>query len=155
MFGPVIAFAAGAAASTFTTSVAAGVAGYQASRALEPVEFTLRVGLLVAAPCMGAILATLVLPRRRVRLPVWAISAGAAVGPLIVLRLDRLLQYGWRAGLAGLAALVVWAAGSAAVISAAGTATTGGGCSPRADGSSTAFTATALRVQHATRRVAG
>jgi hypothetical protein len=159
-FGAVIAFAAGAAASTFTTSVASGVAGYQASRALQPLEFTLRVGLLVAAPCMGAILATLVMPRRGVRRPVWAISAGAAVGPLLVLRLDRLLSYGWRSALAGVAALVVWTAASAAVIAAAGTG--GGGGRPHPPGhselpsppppavpppgSGTAFTATTHQV---------
>jgi hypothetical protein len=146
-FGPVIALAAGAAASTFTTSVAAGVAGYQASRSLQPLEFTLRVGLLIAAPLMGAILATLVLPRTGTRRPVWAISVGAAVGPLIVLRLDRLISYGWRPTLAGLAALVVWTAASAA-------GTGGGGGRPRRPtrtelpsppppppGSGTAFTA--------------
>jgi hypothetical protein len=118
--GPALAFAAGVAASVFTTSVAAAAAGYQANRSLQPLELTLRVGLLVAAPCMGAVLATLVLPRRGAKRPVWAIAAGAAAGPLIVLRLDRLLGYGWRPALAGVAALVVWTLVSAAVIVAAG-----------------------------------
>jgi hypothetical protein len=119
--GPVAAFAAGVAASTFVTAVAAGVAGYEASRSLQPIEFTLRVGLLIAAPCIGAALASLVLPKSIVRRPVWAIGAGTAAGPLIVLRLDRLLQYGIWPTLAGVAAVLAWALAGAVVASTAGT----------------------------------
>src|SRR4029453_11467377 len=52
-----------AAASTFTTSVAAGVASYQADRDLQPLEFTIRAGLLLAAPAIGGMLGGLRLGR--------------------------------------------------------------------------------------------
>ena len=113
--GPVAGFVAGAAASIFATAVAAGVAGFQANRNLQPIEFTIRVGLLLAAPCMGAVLATLVLPRRRGPRPAWAIGAGVAIGPLLVLRMDRLLGYGLLPAVAGVAALAAWVLAGAAV----------------------------------------
>jgi hypothetical protein len=112
---PVAGFLAGAAASTFATAVAAGVAGFQANRNLQPVEFTLRVGLLLAAPCIGAMLATLVLPRWAGSRPAWAIGAGVAIGPLLVLRMDRLLEYGTLPAAAGIGALAAWVVAGAAV----------------------------------------
>jgi len=60
---PVLAVPAGAAGSTLTTAIAAAVAGREADLALQPLELTLRVALLLAAPCVGALVAALVLPR--------------------------------------------------------------------------------------------
>ncbi|HKF00537.1 MAG TPA: hypothetical protein VKG45_16595 [Actinomycetes bacterium] len=107
--GPLAAVLAGAAASTFTTSVAAGVAGFQADRDLQPLEFTIRACLLLAAPGIGAMLAMLVLPRRAGRPPSWAVGLGVVVGPLLVLRLDRMLGYGATAALVTAALLAAWA----------------------------------------------
>jgi hypothetical protein len=118
---PLAGLLAGAAASTFATAVAAGVAGFQANRNLQPIEFTLRVGLLLAAPCIGAMLAILVLPRRAGPRPAWAIGAGVAVGPLLVLRMDRLLEYGPIPAAAGIGALVAWVVAGAAVATSSGT----------------------------------
>jgi hypothetical protein len=106
--GPIAAVLAGAAASTFTTSIAAGVAGFQADHDLQPLEFAIRACLLVAAPAVGAVLAVLVLPRRAGRPPAWAVGAGAGVGPLIVLRLDQLLRFGLVPALVTAAALAAW-----------------------------------------------
>src|SRR6266511_3402563 len=52
-----------AAASTLTTAGAAAAAGRQADLALEPIELALRVGLLLVAPCAGALLAAIAIPR--------------------------------------------------------------------------------------------
>ena len=49
---------AGIAASTLATALAAAVAGRQSDLALQPVELALRVGLLLIAPCVGAVLAS-------------------------------------------------------------------------------------------------
>ena len=54
---------AGLAASTLATTLAAAVAGRQSDLALQPVELALRVGLLLVAPCVGAVLAAVVVPK--------------------------------------------------------------------------------------------
>jgi hypothetical protein len=121
LVGPLAGLFAGAAASVFATAVASGVAGYQASRSLRPIEFTLRVGLLVAAPLIGAVLARLALPRRAGPYPSWAIGAGVVVGPLVVLRLDRVVSFGWTAILATAASLAAWGLAGAHLASSAAT----------------------------------
>jgi hypothetical protein len=85
---------AGIAASTLATALAAAVAGRQSDLALQPVELALRVGLLLIAPCVGAVLAAVVVPRGGGRLAVVAIGLGVPIGPLLVLRLDRVLDFG-------------------------------------------------------------
>ncbi|HET9557237.1 MAG TPA: hypothetical protein VFS70_08870, partial [Actinomycetota bacterium] len=80
---------AGVAASTLATALAAAVAGRQSDLALLPVERTLRVALLLVAPCVGAVLAAVVVPRGGGRSAVVAVGLGVPVGPLLVLRLDR------------------------------------------------------------------
>ena len=112
---------AGVAASTLATALAAAVAGRQADLALEPVELALRVGLLLVAPCVGAVLAAVVvpagsrgtrptgaLPAGGGRLAVVAIGLGVPFGPLLVLRLDRVREFGLVASLLTVGVLVAW-----------------------------------------------
>lgn len=113
--GPVTGVLLGAAGSTFTTAIAAAVAGFQADRILQPIEFTIRVSLLLAAPCIGAFLATGFLPRFVVRPPVWSVGLGTVAGPILVLRLDRIPAFGPGPTLAAAGVIVAWAAISSIV----------------------------------------
>ncbi len=97
-----------AAASTLTTAGAAAAAGRQADLALEPIELALRVGLLLAAPCAGALLAAIAIPRGGGRSTLAAIGIGVPLGPLLVLRLDRMSQFGAVPALLTVAVLVLW-----------------------------------------------
>lgn len=110
--GVVLGVVLGAASSTVTTALAVGVAGKNADRYFESIEFTIRVVLLLAAPCMGAILAALfvavVAPGRLVLAP-WAVGLGVMVGPILALRLDRVLQLGVRTTVVFGVLLVCWA----------------------------------------------
>jgi hypothetical protein len=99
---------AAAAASTLTTAGAAAAAGRQADLALQPVELALRVGLLLAAPCAGALLAAVVLPRGGGRPVLVAVGVGVPIGPLLVLRLDRMREFGPLPALLTVAVLVLW-----------------------------------------------
>jgi hypothetical protein len=101
---------AGAAASTLATALAAAVAGRQADLALQPVELALRVGLLLAAPCVGAVLAAMVVPRGGGRWAAVAIGVGVPAGPLLVLRLDRLREFGVGPALLTVGVLAAWGA---------------------------------------------
>jgi hypothetical protein len=105
---------AGAAASTLTTALAAAVAGRQADLALQPVELALRIALLLGAPCAGALLAALVVPGGG-RGAVVAVGVGVPVGPLLVLRLDRVREFGLGPVLVVAAVLVAWATVGAAL----------------------------------------
>jgi hypothetical protein len=96
-----------AAASTLCTLGAAAAAGRQADLALEPIELALRVGLLLAAPCAGALLAAIAVPRGG-RQALAAIGIGVPIGPLVVLRLDRMSQFGAVPALLTVAILVLW-----------------------------------------------
>ena len=120
---PVLAVPAGAAGSTLTTAIAAAVAGREADLALQPLELALRVALLLAAPCVGALVAALVLPRptgppRTFRLTVAGVGVGVPVGPLLVLRMQRVLQFG--SGAVGLTVVVLVAWGVVGAALAAG-----------------------------------
>jgi hypothetical protein len=103
---------AGVAASTLCTALAAAVAGRQSDLALQPVELALRVALLLVAPCVGAVLAAVVVPARTAnggsRLAVVAVGLAVPFGPLLVLRLDRMRDYGWAATLLTTGVLVAW-----------------------------------------------
>jgi hypothetical protein len=109
---------AGVAASTLATALAAAVAGRQADQALEPVELALRVGLLLVAPCVGAVLAAVVVPAGPRgpgtfpagggRLAVVAVGLGVPFGPLLVLRLDRVREFGLATSLLTVGVLVAW-----------------------------------------------
>jgi hypothetical protein len=99
---------AGVAASTLATALAAAVAGRQSDLALLPVERTLRVALLLVAPCVGAILAAVVVPRGGGRSAVVAVGLGVPVGPLLVLRLDRVRDFGLTSSLLTAGVLVAW-----------------------------------------------
>jgi hypothetical protein len=101
---------AGAAGSTLATALAAAVAGRQADLALQPVELALRVGLLLGAPCVGAVLAAMVVPRGGGRMAVAAVGVGVPVGPLLVLRLDRLREFGVAPALLTVGVLAAWGA---------------------------------------------
>jgi hypothetical protein len=101
---------AGAAASTLATALATAVAGRQADLALQPVELALRVGLLLAAPCVGALLAAMVVPRGGGRWATVAVGVGVPVGPLLVLRLDRLREFGVTPALLTVGVLAAWGA---------------------------------------------
>jgi hypothetical protein len=109
---PALAVLAGAAGSTLATAMAAAVAGRQADLALQPVELTLRVGLLLAAPCVGAVLAAVVLPRPAAdplaRLAVVSIGLGVPFGPLLVLQLNRVVEFGLGACVLTAGVLVAW-----------------------------------------------
>jgi hypothetical protein len=139
----VLAGLAGVAASILTTALAAAVAGREADLALQPVELALRVALLLIAPCVGAVLAAVVVPvrptgappRRRLlanrvtppgfpgplrpgpsvrssagagRLAAIAVGLGVPLGPLLVLRLDRVRAFGLAASLLTLGVLLTW-----------------------------------------------
>jgi MFS family permease len=106
---------AGVAASTLATALAATVAGHQADLALEPVELALRVGLLLVAPCVGAVLAAVVVPRGGGRPAVVAVGLGVPVGPLLVLRLDQVREFGLAASLLTAGVLVAWGVVGAAL----------------------------------------
>jgi hypothetical protein len=99
---------AGVAASTLATALAAAVAGRQSDLALLPVERTLRVALLLVAPCVGAVLAAVVVPRGGGRSAVVAVGLGVPVGPLLVLRLDRVREFGLTSTLLTVGVLVAW-----------------------------------------------
>ena len=103
---------AGVAAATLTTALAAAVAGRQSDLALQPVELALRVGLLLIAPCVGAVLAAVVVPARSATggggLAVVAVGLGVPVGPLLVLRLDRVREFGLATSLLTVGVLVAW-----------------------------------------------
>jgi hypothetical protein len=105
---PLAAGLAAAAASTLTTAGAAAAAGRQADLALQPIELALRVGLLLAAPLAGALLAAIAVPRGGGRWTLAAIGIGVPIGPLLVLRLDRLGQFGLVPALLTAAVLILW-----------------------------------------------
>jgi hypothetical protein len=110
--GAVLGVLLGSAASTVTTALAVGVAGANIDRLYRPVEFTLRVGLLLGAPCMGAIVAALlanVVLSRRVAVAPWAVGLGTVAGPILALRLERTLALGTRTAVTFGALLVCWA----------------------------------------------
>ena len=108
----VLALLAAVAASTLTTALAAAVAGRQSDLALQPVELALRVALLLIAPCVGAVLAAVVVPARTPagggRLAVVAVGLGVPVGPLLVLRLDQVRQFGLPTSLLTVGVLLAW-----------------------------------------------
>jgi hypothetical protein len=106
---------AGVAASTLATALAAAVAGRQSDLALQPVELALRVGLLLVAPCVGAVLAAVVVPKGGGRLAVVAVGLGVPLGPLLVLRLDRVREFGLPASLLTVGVMVAWGAVGAAL----------------------------------------
>jgi hypothetical protein len=114
----VLAGLAAVAASTLTTALAAAVAGRESDLALQPVELALRVALLLLAPCVGAVLAAVVVPARSTgggRLAAAAVGLGVPVGPLLVLRLDRVREFGLASTLLTLGVLVAWAVVGAAL----------------------------------------
>jgi hypothetical protein len=115
----VLAGLAGVAASTLTTALAAAVAGRESDLALQPVELALRVALLLIAPCVGAVLAAVVVPARSSagggRLAVAAVGLGVPVGPLLVLRLDRVREFGPASTLLTLGVLLAWGVVGAAL----------------------------------------
>ena len=120
---------AGVAASTLATALAAAVAGRQSDLALQPVELALRVGLLLVAPCVGAVLAAVVVPVRSGgparsprttrqgggRLAAVAVGLGVPLGPLLVLRLDRVREFGLPTSLLTIGVMVAWGAVGAAL----------------------------------------
>ena len=106
---------AGVAASTLATALAAAVAGRPSDLALQPVELALRVGLLLVAPCVGAVLAAVVVPKGGGRLAVVAVGLGVPLGPLLVLRLDRVREFGLPASLLTVGVMVAWGAVGAAL----------------------------------------
>jgi hypothetical protein len=106
---------AGVAASTLATALAAAVAGRQSDLALQPVELALRVGLLLVAPCVGAVLAAVVVPKGGGRLAVVAVGLGVPLGPLLVLRLDRVREFGLPTSLLTIGVMVAWGAVGAAL----------------------------------------
>ena len=99
---------AGVAASTLATALAAAAAGHQSDLALQPVELALRVALLLIAPCVGAVLAAVVVPRGGGRLAVVAVGLGVPFGPLLVLRLDRVRGFGLASSLLTVGVMVGW-----------------------------------------------
>jgi hypothetical protein len=105
---PIAAGLGAAAASTLCTAGAAAAAGREADLALQPIELALRVGLLLAAPCAGALLAAIAVPRGGGRVTLAAIGLGVPGGPLLVLRLDRMSQFGAIPALLTVAVLVLW-----------------------------------------------
>jgi hypothetical protein len=108
----VLAGLAGVAASILTTALAAAVAGREADLALQPIELALRVALLLIAPCVGAVLAAVVVPvgssAGAGRLAAVAVGLGVPVGPLLVLRLDRVRAFGLASSLLTLGVLLAW-----------------------------------------------
>ena len=112
---PLAAGLAGAAASTLATALAAAVAGRQSDLALQPVELALRVGLLLGAPCVGAVLAAMVVPRGGGRWAVVAVGLGVPLGPLLVLRLDRVGEFGLAPSLLTVGVMAAWGVVGAAL----------------------------------------
>jgi hypothetical protein len=107
---------AGVAASTLATALAAAVAGRQSDLALEPVELALRIALLLVAPCVGAVLAAVVVPVRSGGRPaVVAVGLGVPIGPLLVLRLDRVRDFGLTSSLLTVGVLLAWGVVGAAL----------------------------------------
>ena len=109
---------AGVAASILTTALAAAVAGRESDLALQPVELALRVGLLLIAPCVGAILAAVVVPIRSEhgrRLAALAVGLAVPLGPLLVLRLDRMRDFGLASAALTVGVMVAWGAVGAAL----------------------------------------
>jgi hypothetical protein len=106
---------AGLAASTLATALAAAVAGRQSDLALQPVELALRVGLLLGAPCVGAVLAAVVVPKGGGRLAAVAVGIGVPLGPLLVLRLDRVRDFGLASSLLTAGVMVAWGVVGAAL----------------------------------------
>jgi hypothetical protein len=107
---------AAVAASTLTTALAAAAAGHEADLALLPVERSLRVTLLLIAPCVGAVLAAVVVPvRPGGRLAAVAVGLGVPLGPLLVLRLDRVRDFGLAASALTVGVMVAWGAVGAAL----------------------------------------
>jgi hypothetical protein len=109
---------AGVAASTLATALAAAAAGRHSDLALQPVELALRVGLLLVAPCVGAVLAAVVVPVRPGtgrRLATVAVGLGVPAGPLLVLRLDRMREFGLEAALLTLGVMAAWGVVGAAL----------------------------------------
>jgi MFS family permease len=109
---------AGVAASTLTTALAAAVAGRESDLALQPVELALRVGLLLIAPCVGAILAAVVVPARNEhggRLAALAVGLAVPLGPLLVLRLDRMRDFGLASAALTVGVMAAWGAVGAAL----------------------------------------
>jgi hypothetical protein len=106
---------AGVAASTLATALAAAVAGRQSDLALQPVELALRVGLLLVAPCVGAVLAAVVVPKGGGRLAAVAVGLGVPLGPLLVLRLDRVRDFGLASSLLTAGVMVAWGVVGAAL----------------------------------------
>jgi hypothetical protein len=113
----VLALLAAVAASTLTTALAGAVAGRQSDLALQPVELALRVAVLLIAPCVGAVLAAVVVPARSGggRLAVAAVGLGVPVGPLLVLRLDQVREFGLPTSLLTLGVLLAWGVVGAAL----------------------------------------
>jgi hypothetical protein len=103
-----VAGLAWAAASTLATALAAAVAGHQADLALQPVELALRAGVLLGAPCVGAVLAAVVVPRGGGNPAVVAVGVGVPAGPLLVLRLDRIFEFGAAPALLTVGVLAAW-----------------------------------------------
>jgi hypothetical protein len=111
----VLALLAGVAASTLTTALAAAAAGRQSDLAVAPVELALRVALLLLAPCVGAVLAAVVVPAGGGRLAAAGVGLGVPVGPLLVLRLDQVREFGLATSLLTLGVLGAWGVVGAAL----------------------------------------
>jgi hypothetical protein len=100
---------AGVAASILVTALAAAVAGREADLTLQPVELALRVALLLVAPCVGAVLAAVAVPvPSGGRLAAAAVGLGVPLGPVLVLRLDRVRDFGLTSSLLTAGVLVAW-----------------------------------------------
>ena len=69
------------------------MAGRQSDLALQPVELALRVGLLWSPPASAPSWPPWSCPGRW-RLAVVAVGLGVPIGPLLVLRLDRVRDFG-------------------------------------------------------------
>ena len=107
---------AGVAASVLATSLAAAVAGRESDLTLQPVELALRVALLLVAPCVGAVLAAVVVPvPSGLRPAVVAVGLGVPLGPVLVLRLDRVRDFGLTSSLLTVGVLVAWGVVGAAL----------------------------------------
>ena len=106
------------AASTLTTALAAAAAGHESDLALLPVERSLRVTVLLIAPCVGAVLAAVVVPVRPGdggRLAAVAVGLGVPLGPLLVLRLDRVRDFGLASTALTVGVMVAWGVAGAAL----------------------------------------
>jgi hypothetical protein len=79
------------------------------------VELALRVALLLVAPCVGAVLAAVVVPRGGGRPAVVAVGLGGPLGPVLVLRLDRVRDFGVTSSLLTVGVLVAWGVVGAAL----------------------------------------